>query len=96
MEGLLSLLLFAVLFYVMMRWGCGAHMVHGHGGHDRKHGGAGSDTDPVCGMKVAPDAGYSKAHAGIRYVFCSKGCLDRFEADPERYLKPADTQGDAS
>lgn len=33
MEGLLSLLLFAGLFYFMMRCGCGAHMVHGHGGH---------------------------------------------------------------
>ena len=33
MEGLLSLLLFAGLFYLMMRFGCGAHMVHGHKGH---------------------------------------------------------------
>lgn len=97
MEGLLSLLLFAVLFYVMMRWGCGAHMAHGHGEHGH---GSGSDRpgdiDPVCGMKVAPDAGYSKAHAGVRYAFCSKSCLDKFEADPERYLKPADTQGGSS
>jgi len=31
MEGLGSLLLFAALFYFMMRFGCGAHMVHGHG-----------------------------------------------------------------
>jgi hypothetical protein len=36
MEGLFSLLLFAGFFYFMMRFGCGAHMVHGHGGH--KHG----------------------------------------------------------
>ncbi|MEE9598461.1 MAG: hypothetical protein V3V96_16940 [Acidiferrobacterales bacterium] len=33
MEGLFSLLLFAGIFYLMMRFGCGAHMVHGHGGH---------------------------------------------------------------
>ena len=40
MDGFLSFLLFAVLFYVMMRFGCGAHMVHGHhGGHPS--GGAG-------------------------------------------------------
>ena len=37
MEGLGSLLLFAALFYFMMRFGCGAHMVHGHGGGG--HGG---------------------------------------------------------
>lgn len=33
MEGLLWLLVFGALFYFMMRYGCGAHMVHGHGGH---------------------------------------------------------------
>ncbi len=45
MEGLLSLLLFAAFFYFMMRFGCGAHMVHGHGsGHQdyTGHGGHGS------------------------------------------------------
>jgi len=29
MEGLLSFVLFAVSFYLMMRIGCGAHRVHG-------------------------------------------------------------------
>jgi len=29
MEGLLWLLVIAGLFYVMMRFGCGAHMIHG-------------------------------------------------------------------
>ena len=38
MEGLVSLLLFAGLFYFMMRFGCGAHMAHGQGGHGQ-HGG---------------------------------------------------------
>ena len=34
MRGLLTLLLFGGFFYLMMRFGCGAHMVHGgHGGH---------------------------------------------------------------
>lgn len=34
MEGLFSLLLFAVFFYVMMRFGCGSHISHGgHGRH---------------------------------------------------------------
>ena len=37
MEGLGSLLLFAALFYFMMRFGCGAHMVHGHGGGRGEH-----------------------------------------------------------
>ena len=55
MDGFFSFLLFAGLFYVMMRFGCGAHMVHGHhGGHapdadDAKH------VDPVCGKGYPPD-----------------------------------------
>ena len=53
MQGFLSLLLFAAFFYFMMRFGCGAHMVHGnHGGHEG-HGDTGkSITDPVCGMNM--------------------------------------------
>jgi hypothetical protein len=39
-EGLLSLLFFAGLFFLMMRFGCGAHMAHGgHGDHHGKTGG---------------------------------------------------------
>jgi YHS domain-containing protein len=89
MEGLFSLLIFAGLFYVMMRFGCGAHMKHGHGksddhaGHDdhqQKH------IDPVCGMQVDTEQGYGKMHAGTLYRFCSRDCLDKFEADPQQYL----------
>lgn len=51
MEGLFSLLLFAVFFYVMMRFGCGAHMIHGgHGGQGQHAAAGGDNTDPVCGM----------------------------------------------
>lgn len=37
MDGWLSVLLFAGLFYVMMRFGCGAHMAHGHRRHYNDH-----------------------------------------------------------
>jgi len=96
MEGLGSLLLFAGLFYLMMRFGCGAHMVHGHGGGHGGHGdhqaanqgsahhGA-SATDPVCGMQVAPGQGYTKTHAGRDYRLCSRACLDKFEANPDQF-----------
>jgi Cu+-exporting ATPase len=43
--------------------------------------------DPVCGMRVDPGtAAGSHVHAGQRYWFCSTACLERFRADPERYL----------
>jgi YHS domain-containing protein len=103
MEGVLWLLGYALLFYFMMRFGCGSHMVHGHGGHGGHGGGderssgsshAGHGTarqggagvvDPVCGMKVAPEEGYSRRYRGQEYRFCSRNCLDQFEADPARY-----------
>ncbi len=87
MRGLLSLLIYAALFYLMMRFGCGAHMVHGHGGHEgHGGGGAGAAKDPVCGMTVEPGQGYAKTHEGRLLNFCSRNCLDKFEAEPQRYL----------
>jgi Cu+-exporting ATPase len=46
--------------------------------------------DPVCGMDV--DTRTSRFHHdldGATYHFCSARCLDRFRADPPRYLAPA-------
>ncbi len=46
--------------------------------------------DPVCGMTVDPQrAGGSSEYQGKTYHFCSKGCIAKFEADPEKYLHPA-------
>jgi len=87
MEGLFSLLMFGAFFYFMMRFGCGAHMVHGHGGHEHRSDGAvDSGVDPVCGMPVVADQGYTKMHQGRQYRFCARACLDKFEANPEQYL----------
>jgi len=95
MEGLIWLLVFAGFFYLMMRFGCGAHMVHGRhgGGSSHDHGAAGEGgKDPVCGMQVAADRGYTKMHAGTRYWFCSKSCLEKFEAEPAKYTDAAREQ----
>jgi YHS domain-containing protein len=90
MQGFLSLLMFAAFFYLMMRFGCGAHMVHGHGGHGGHGPGqdhtVGRATDPVCGMPVVADQGYAKMHLGQPYRFCSRACLDTFEANPAPYV----------
>ena len=46
-------------------------------------------TDPVCGMKVDPArAAGSVEHEGKPYHFCSSHCVERFRADPARYLAP--------
>ena len=91
-EGLKSLgwiVLWGLLFFVMMRYGCGAHMMggHGHRGGHGKHGGSDGERDPVCGMDVDPGkAAGASVHAGKTYYFCSTSCRDQFEQDPRKYL----------
>lgn len=42
--------------------------------------------DPVCSMQVeVAHAAASTVHAGQQYWFCSDGCRQRFEGDPDRY-----------
>ncbi|HKO88086.1 MAG TPA: heavy metal translocating P-type ATPase [Burkholderiales bacterium] len=82
------------------------HVSHGHDPHHANrsadavgccsaHGSASSPSadkpyvDPVCGMKVAA-SDKQVMHAGQIYYFCSQGCVAKFKADPERYLKPPD------
>ncbi len=42
--------------------------------------------DPVCGMTVQPGTPHRAQHGGQIYLFCSAGCLAKFQADPGRYL----------
>ncbi len=44
--------------------------------------------DPVCGMEVDQDtAAGAWDHDGRIYYFCSVGCLERFKADPARFIE---------
>lgn len=83
MEGLGTLLLLALFFYLMMRFGCGAHMVHGSHQHSSSPT---NHKDPVCGMNVEPDKGYGKVFEGQLFRFCSRSCLDKFDDNPEKYI----------
>lgn len=43
--------------------------------------------DPVCGMTVDPaSAAASTVHDGTTYYFCNPHCLQKFHADPNRYV----------
>src|SRR5438552_1123972 len=45
--------------------------------------------DPVCGMRVDPATAHGPhRHEGRDYYFCCPHCLNRFAADPRRYLEP--------
>lgn len=46
--------------------------------------------DPVCKMKVEPDAAAAKVeYAGQLYYFCSEACQKAFVAEPEKYAGAA-------
>jgi len=50
--------------------------------------------DPVCGMKVDPSrARGSVAREGKTYYFCSMGCVQKFQADPRKYLNQPAVHG---
>ena len=103
METLISVAVWAGLFFVMMRFGCGAHMMKG--GH--KHGSeqktqarddapelrwipAEKDIDPVCKKTVATSTAKSSVYEGKVYYFCSRDCREVFEAAPDLYADAGD------
>src|SRR3974390_913711 len=84
-------LLWAGMFAVMMRFGCGAHVM-GHRGSRGSNtssddGSASSDsvTDPVCRMTVQKTVAKSALYQERPYYFCSSACRDKFEASPQTY-----------
>ena len=45
-----------------------------------------TQTDPVCGMQVEEQGAAGKSeYRGVTYYFCSAGCKERFDRDPEQY-----------
>ncbi|MGQ0750232.1 MAG: heavy metal translocating P-type ATPase [Betaproteobacteria bacterium] len=48
--------------------------------------------DPVCHMKVDPKSAAGTAeYEGKTYYFCSRHCVERFKADPQKYLSSTST-----
>lgn len=84
MDGFLSFLFIAGFFYLMMRFGCGAHIMQGQ--HGKAEATPSKHIDPVCGKDVPPNEGYGKMHEGNLYRFCSRKCLDAFDDEPQRFL----------
>src|SRR4051794_6486023 len=45
--------------------------------------------DPVCKMTIDPaDAAGSSTYNGTTYYFCMPDCKEKFDADPESFLRP--------
>ena len=51
-----------------------------------KHQHQSSLKDPVCGMDVSKDNQHHHNYNGEDYYFCSRHCLDKFQATPESYI----------
>ena len=57
------------------------------GPHDHDAAAPRMASDPVCGMSVDPAAARHRTeHAGRQYFFCGPRCLERFTAEPGRFL----------
>ena len=55
--------------------------------HDHHSDDEGFAIDPVCGMSVDPaNAAATRELDGVTYYFCSGGCADRFDGDPQRFI----------
>ena len=102
MEALLYFIIWAAAIFVMMRFGCGAHVM----GHGRKHGQTEespktetselrwvppeTDIDPVCGKVASTNEARATVHAGTVYYLCSRECREVFETAPELYVNGPD------
>jgi len=95
MSALLWFVIWAGLIFLMMRFGCGAHVM-GHrtdskAGHDEDTASARwippkTDTDPVCRKTVRTADAKPSVFDGKVFYFCSRECREIFEAAPELYL----------
>jgi Cu+-exporting ATPase len=67
-----------------------------HEGHQPVPDSSKPFTDPVCGMKVAPDPQKEIVLEGETYHFCSTKCMDKFHANPQQYLVPREPEQSAA
>ncbi len=100
----LYFLIWAGLFALMMRFGCGAHVMGHRHRRDESAGDPGHapgnvtgkpperDVDPVCGMSIRAAEAKSALYAGRIYYFCSPTCREKFESAPANYLKARDVR----
>jgi YHS domain-containing protein len=103
MEALVYFALWAGLIFLMMRFGCGAHIMgqdHDNAQPQDKLGKTGNtgvrwvppkkDRDPVCGKSVLTDKAKPSVYASNVYYFCTRECREVFEAAPDLYVGGGD------
>lgn len=103
METLLTIAVWGGLFFLMMRFGCGSHLMGG--GHKKGQAQtppekietpalrwvpAEKDVDPVCKKTIATSTAKTSVYDGKVYSFCSRDCREVFEVAPELYVEAGD------
>ena len=101
MDQILNILFWAAFIFVMMKYGCGSHIMgHRHNkSGPNENGGASKnnairlippekDVDPVCKKVVHTHNSKPSIHDGSVYFFCSRECREIFEAAPNLYIGP--------
>lgn len=48
---------------------------------------------PVCGKPIDPATAPTSIHRGVTYYLRCPHCKERFDADPERFLRPGPRGG---
>ncbi len=95
MESILWFLIMGILFFFMMRFGCGAHMGgmghggghEGHMGHEEEPPTSQKVKDPVCGMEIDKGQAYAMIRREGREIYlCSENCQNKFNSVPKKYL----------
>jgi YHS domain-containing protein len=94
MDALLYFAVWAGLIFLMMRLGCGAHVMgHGQGREDQASGGDRREAksgdlrwqppeevkDLICGKTIKTATAKSSVLNGFVYYFCSSECREKFE-----------------
>jgi YHS domain-containing protein len=93
MDALLYFAVWAGLIFLMMRFGCGAHVMgHGqghenHAGENRREAESGDlrwqppeeVKDLICGKTIRTATAKSSVLNGFVYYFCSSECREQFE-----------------
>jgi YHS domain-containing protein len=102
MDALIYFALWAGFIVLMMRLGCGAHVMGRGSAAGVASGGASggteglrwippeTDVDPVCGRTVKTAQAKPSVHDGTVFYFCSRDCREIFEAAPELYPRSPD------
>jgi YHS domain-containing protein len=95
MSTLLSILLWAVITFLMVRLGNTLRLPAPTGsskgdGPRLRWVPPAKDVDPVCGKTVTTDKAKPSVYAGNVYYFCSRECREVFEAAPHFYVGSRD------